>query len=74
MPDHKQHGTKARNISLTTQEAVRLRQMGFTLFKLQGRLDIPTFFFSLIFSAIRWKTRWPSLRCSPFFPMPSEGI
>ena len=45
VPDHKQHGTKARNISLTTQEAVRLRQMGFTLFKLQGRLDIPYVFF-----------------------------
>lgn len=45
VPDFKQSRTKERNISLTTQDEVRLGEMGFRLFKLQGRLDIPYVFF-----------------------------
>lgn len=49
VPDYKQQTTKARNISLTTAEMRRLAEMGFGLFKLQGRLDIPyTFFFDFL--------------------------
>lgn len=45
VPDFKQRTTKARNISLTAGEAVELSKLGFDLFKLQGRLDIPYVFF-----------------------------
>lgn len=45
VPDFKQRTTKARNISLTAREAVELSALGFDLFKLQGRLDIPYVFF-----------------------------
>ena len=45
VPDFKQGRTKERNISLTTQDEVRLGEMGYRLFKLQGRLDIPYVFF-----------------------------
>ena len=70
VPDHKQHGTKARNISLTTQEAVRLRQMGFTLFKLQGRLDIPyVFFFDFLRYTLENQVAFPAM-----FPIFSYAI
>ena len=45
VPDFKQRETKGRNISLTAREAAELAGLGFRLFKLQGRLDIPYVFF-----------------------------
>ncbi len=45
VPDFKQRTTKGRNISLTAKEAAELVELGFDLFKLQGRLDIPYVFF-----------------------------
>lgn len=45
VPDFKQRSTKGRNISLTAGEAAELAGLGFDLFKLQGRLDIPYVFF-----------------------------
>ena len=45
VPDFKQGATCRRNISLSAEEAVKLSQLGFDLFKLQGRLDIPYVFF-----------------------------
>lgn len=49
VPNFKQRSTKERTVSLTIQEIQDLRAMGFDLFKLQGRLDIPyVFFFDLL--------------------------
>ena len=72
VPDFKQHASKARNISLTAEEVVRLRGMGFSLFKLQGRLDIPMCS-SLIFSAMRWRTSCLSPQNIPCFPFRSAN-
>lgn len=45
VPEGKQAHTKDRNIALTTEEMTALYRSGFKLFKLQGRLDSPYFFF-----------------------------
>ena len=45
VPDFKQQTTKGRNNSMTAGEAAELAGLGFRLFKLQGRLDIPYVFF-----------------------------
>lgn len=61
VPDFKQHASKARNISLTAEEAVRLQGMGFSLFKLQGRLDIPyVFFFDFLRYALENQLSFPA--------------
>lgn len=61
VPDFKQHASKARNISLTAEEAVRLRGLGFSLFKLQGRLDIPyVFFFDFLRYALENQLSFPA--------------
>ena len=61
VPDFKQHASKARNISLTAEEAVHLREMGFSLFKLQGRLDIPyVFFFDFLRYALENQLSFPA--------------
>ena len=55
---------------MTTQEAVRLRQMGFTLFKLQGRLDIPyVFFFDFLRYTLENQVAFPAM-----FPIFSYAI
>lgn len=61
VPDFKQHASKARNISLTAQETLQLREMGFSLFKLQGRLDIPyVFFFDFLRYALENQLAFPT--------------
>lgn len=61
VPDFKQHASKARNISLTAQETLQLREMGFSLFKLQGRLDIPyVFFFDFLRYALENQLAFPA--------------
>ena len=62
MPDYKQCRTKERNISLTTQDLVNLQQMGFSLFKLQGRLDIPyVFFFDFLRYTLENQVAFPAM-------------
>lgn len=61
VPDYKQQTTKARNISLTAAEMRRLAEMGFGLFKLQGRLDIPyTFFFDFLRYSLENEVAFPA--------------
>lgn len=61
VPDYKQQTTKARNISLTTRELRDLAEMGFGLFKLQGRLDIPyTFFFDFLRYTLENEVAFPA--------------
>lgn len=70
VPDKKQHATKARNISLNAQDVVRLGEMGFTLFKLQGRLDIPyVFFFDFLRYTLESQVAFPAM-----FPIFSYAI
>lgn len=62
VPDYKQCRTKERNISLTTQDLVNLQQMGFSLFKLQGRLDIPyVFFFDFLRYTLENQVAFPAM-------------
>lgn len=61
VPDYKQQTTKARNISLTARELQGLADMGFGLFKLQGRLDIPyTFFFDFLRYTLENEVAFPA--------------
>lgn len=62
VPDKKQQHTKARNISLTTAYTARLGRLGFSLFKLQGRLDIPyVFFFDFLRYALENEVAFPAM-------------
>ena len=62
MPDYKQQTTPARNISLTAAEAKALADMGFGLFKLQGRLDIPyAFFFDFLRYTLENEVAFPAM-------------
>lgn len=62
VPDKKQWNNKTRNISLTVQDEVHLRQMGFRTFKLQGRLDIPyVFFFDLFRYTLENEVAFPAM-------------
>ena len=62
VPDYKQQTTPARNISLTAAEAKALADMGFGLFKLQGRLDIPyAFFFDFLRYTLENEVAFPAM-------------
>lgn len=62
VPDYKQQTTPARNISLTGEEAKALSDMGFGLFKLQGRLDIPyAFFFDFLRYTLENEVAFPAM-------------
>ena len=53
---------KERNIALDTDEVTALHQMGFSLFKLQGRLDIPyAFFFDLFRYSLESRVAFPAM-------------
>ncbi|WP_320611461.1 hypothetical protein [Evtepia sp.] len=70
VPERKQAHSKACTISLTTREAQDLAQQGFSLFKLQGRLDIPyTFFFDFLRYTLEGEVAFPSM-----FPVFSYAI
>lgn len=70
VPDKKQHATKARNISLNAQDVVQMSQLGFRLFKLQGRLDIPyVFFFDFLRYTLENQVAFPAM-----FPIFSYAI
>lgn len=70
VPDWKQATTKEKNVSLTTPEAVRLSQLGFSLFKLQGRLDSPyVLFFEFFRYALENQVAFPTM-----FPIFSYAI
>lgn len=69
-PDWKQGTMKERGISLTIEETAALSKMGFNLFKLQGRLDIPyVFFFDFLRYALEPEAAFPSM-----FPIFSYSI
>ena len=62
VPDYKQQTTPARNISLTGEEARALADLGFGLFKLQGRLDIPyAFFFDFLRYTLENEVAFPAM-------------
>lgn len=62
VPDYKQQTTPARNISLTGAEAKALSDLGFGLFKLQGRLDIPyAFFFDFLRYTLENEVAFPAM-------------
>lgn len=62
VPDFKQCRTKERNISLTDRDVVRLHELGFPLFKLQGRLDIPyVFFFDFLRYTLENQVAFPAM-------------
>lgn len=62
VPDYKQQTTPARNISLTAAEAKALADLGFGLFKLQGRLDIPyVFFFDFLRYTLENEVAFPAM-------------
>lgn len=49
IPEHKQISTKVRNVSLTVSEMKAISQLGFRLFKIQGRTDnLYVYFFDLM--------------------------
>lgn len=49
MPEYKQSYTRERNISLTASEMKQLHELGYDLFKIQGRTDeLHLFFFDLM--------------------------
>lgn len=49
IPENKQSFSKKRNISLTTSEVKKLHNLGYNLFKIQGRTDnLNLFFFDLM--------------------------
>ena len=72
VPDFKQHASKARNISLTAEEAVHLREMGFLSLSSRGGWTSPMCS-SLIFSAMRWRTSCLSPQNIPCFPFRSAN-
>lgn len=62
VPNKKQREMKERNIALDTDEVTALHQMGFSLFKLQGRLDIPyAFFFDLFRYSLESRVAFPAM-------------
>lgn len=62
VPDFKQRQTKERSISLTVRDEVRLGELGFRLFKLQGRLDIPyVFFFDFLRYTLENEVAFPAM-------------
>lgn len=70
VPDKKQRATKARNISQNAEDVVRFHQMGYSLFKLQGRLDIPyVFFFDFLRYTLENQVAFPAM-----FPVFSYSI
>ena len=53
---------QTRSISSTVQEAAALAEMGFDLFKLQGRLDSPyVFFFDFLRYALEGELAFPTM-------------
>lgn len=61
-PDRKQGEMKERNESLSVAETVRLYNMGFRTFKLQGRTDIPyVFFFDFLRFALEPEAAFPGV-------------
>ena len=61
IPEYKQISTKNRNISLTVSEFIRLTEMGYTLFKIQGRTDsLFVFFFDLLRYTLENEIAFPS--------------
>jgi hypothetical protein len=62
VPDHKQGTTHQGNISLTTRQAADIAGLGFSLFKLQGRLDNPyVFFFDFLRYALENDRAFPTV-------------
>ena len=62
VPDFKQQTTKGRNASLTARECQEIRAMGYDLFKLQGRLDIPyAFFFDFFRYTLENEVAFPAM-------------
>ena len=62
VPDFKQQTTKERNASLTARECQAIRAMGYDLFKLQGRLDIPyAFFFDFFRYTLENEVAFPAM-------------
>lgn len=62
VPNKKQREMKERNIALDTDEVTALHQMDFSLFKLQGRLDIPyAFFFDLFRYSLESRVAFPAM-------------
>lgn len=62
VPDIKQRDTTARNATLTIPQVLRLHEMGFRQFKLQGRLDIPyVFFFDFLRYTLENEVAFPAV-------------
>ena len=62
VPEGKQREMQTRSISSTVQEAAALAEMGFDLFKLQGRLDSPyVFFFDFLRYALEEELAFPTM-------------
>lgn len=62
VPNKKQREMQERNIALDTDEVIQLKQLGFSLFKLQGRLDIPySFFFDLFRYSLENRVAFPAM-------------
>ena len=62
VPDFKQQTTRERNASLTARECQDIRAMGYDLFKLQGRLDIPyAFFFDFFRYTLENEVAFPAM-------------
>ena len=62
VPDFKQQTTKGRNASLTASEVQAIHAMGYDLFKLQGRLDIPyAFFFDFFRYTLENEVAFPAM-------------
>jgi hypothetical protein len=62
VPDHKQGTTRQGNISLTTRQMQEITGLGFSLCKLQGRLDDPyVFFFDFLRYALENDRAFPAV-------------
>lgn len=62
VPEGKQREMPTRSISSTVREAAALAEMGFPLFKLQGRLDSPyVFFFDFLRYALEGELAFPTM-------------
>ncbi len=70
IPEWKQGSTKRRTIALTTEQMSACFDLGFRLFKLQGRLDDPHVFF---FDFLRY-TLEPQVAFPTMFPIFSYAI
>ena len=70
VPEVKQRYTTTRTVSLTTDHAVRLYEMGYDLFKLQGRLDNP---YSFFFDFFRY-TLEPTVAFPTIYPIFAYSI